>query len=129
MYRSKNGSVHLSDGEVNLAILNASDPKEPGHAPGMYHFGFHVNDAEAVAQRIKEIHPEGAPKARPKGTSYAETRGSDPDGNCSISLLGDGVKNPCRKIRADRALEKTIAVVLFNVRPFNTSDSLFDIES
>jgi hypothetical protein len=84
----------------------------------MYHFGFHVNDAEAVAQRIKEIHPEGAPVARPKGTSYAETRGSDPD-----------VKNPCRKIKADRALEKTIAVMLFNVRPFNTSDSLFELES
>ena len=29
MYRTKNGSVHLSDGEVNLAILNATDPKEP----------------------------------------------------------------------------------------------------
>ena len=56
MYRTKNGSVHLSDGEVNLAILNATDPKEPGHAAGMYHFGFHVDDAEVVAQRI----PPGA---------------------------------------------------------------------
>ena len=44
MYRTKNGSVHLSDGEVNLAILNAADPKEPGHRPGLYHFGFHVED-------------------------------------------------------------------------------------
>jgi hypothetical protein len=59
----------------------------------MTHFGFHVNDAEAVAQRIKEIHPEGAPKARPKGTSYAETRGSDPDGNLfDISTWGWGEK-------------------------------------
>jgi len=27
LYRSRNGSVHLSDGEVNLAILNANNPK------------------------------------------------------------------------------------------------------
>jgi catechol-2,3-dioxygenase len=39
LYRTKNGSVHLSDGEVNLAILNANDPKEPGHPAGLYHFG------------------------------------------------------------------------------------------
>ena len=31
LYRTKNGSVHLSDGEINLAILNATDPKEPEH--------------------------------------------------------------------------------------------------
>jgi catechol-2,3-dioxygenase len=48
MHRTKNGSVHLSDGEVNLAILNASDPKRAGARAGYDHFGFHVNDAEAV---------------------------------------------------------------------------------
>ena len=91
LYRTKNGSVHLSDGEVNLAILNASNPKEPGHAAGLYHFGFQVDDQETVAKRIGELHPEGAPQARPKGTSYAETRGSDPDGNLfDISTWGWG---------------------------------------
>lgn len=30
LYRIKNGSVHLTDGAVNLAILNADDPKERG---------------------------------------------------------------------------------------------------
>lgn len=93
LYRTGNGSVHLSDGEVNLAILNANDPKELGHAPGLYHFGFHVEDQETVAKRIAEVYPEGAPKARPKGTSYAETRGSDPDGNLfDISTWGWGDK-------------------------------------
>ena len=93
LYRTKNGSVHLSDGEVNLAILNANDPKEPGHAPGLYHFGFHVDNHEIVAKRIAEVYPEGAPKPRPKGTSYAETRGSDPDGNLfDISTWGWGEK-------------------------------------
>lgn len=93
LYRTKNGSVHLSDGEVNLAILNANDPKEPGHAAGLYHFGFHVDNPDQVAERIKELHPDGAPKARPNGTTYAETRGSDPDGNLfDISTWGWGDK-------------------------------------
>lgn len=93
LYRTKNGSVHLSDGEVNLAILNANDPKEPGHAAGLYHFGFHVDNPEQVTRRIRELHPEGAPKTRPQGTTYAETRGCDPDGNLfDISTWGWGEK-------------------------------------
>jgi catechol-2,3-dioxygenase len=94
MHRTKNGSFHLSDGEVNLAILNANDPKEPGHRPGLYHFGFHVEDHADIARRIKEVYPEGAPKSRE--ATYAELRGTDPDGNLfDISTIGWGEKrNP-----------------------------------
>ena len=81
MYRTKNGSVHLSDGEVNLAILNATDPKEPGHQPGLYHFGFQVENGEATVERMKKINYAKLPKPRPDGRPYAEIRGSDPDGN------------------------------------------------
>lgn len=89
MYKTKNGSVHLSDGEVNLAILNANDPKEPGHNPGLYHFGFHVDDSQEVTKRINEVYPEGAPKDRI--ATYAEGRASDPDGNLiDISTTGWG---------------------------------------
>lgn len=68
---------------MNLAILNANNPKEPEDLDrmGLNHFGFQVEDQEATAKKIQEVYPEGTPKARPKGTSYAETRGSDPDGN------------------------------------------------
>jgi len=91
MYRTKNGSVHLSDGEVNLAILNASDPKEPGHPAGLYHFGFHVEDSKEVAARIQDVYPAGAPKERE--ATYAEGRATDPDGNLiDISTFGWGVK-------------------------------------
>jgi catechol-2,3-dioxygenase len=91
LYRTKNGSIHLSDGEVNLAILNANEPKEPGHRPGLYHFGFHVDDLETVSKRIQEIYPEGTPKARE--ATYAETRGKDPDGNLfDLSTLGWGAQ-------------------------------------
>jgi hypothetical protein len=80
-----------SDGEVNLAILNATDPKEPGHQPCLYHFGFHVEDNKETARRIQEIYPEGAPKERE--ATYAEGRGSDPDGNLfDISTVGWGGK-------------------------------------
>ena len=91
MYRTKRGSIHLSDGDVNLAILNADDPKEPGQRLGLYHFGFHVKDLEAVAKRIQEVYPAGALKARE--ATYAEGRGSDPDGNLfDISTVGYGEK-------------------------------------
>ena len=91
LYRTKNGSVHLSDGEVNLAILNANDPKEPGHPTGLYHFGFHVENNDEVVKRIREIHPDGVPKERE--ATYAEGRGCDPDGNLfDISTCGWGVK-------------------------------------
>jgi catechol-2,3-dioxygenase len=90
MYRTKNGSVHLSDGEVNLAILNATNPKEPGHKPGLYHFGFHIDNAEETTRRINEVYPEGAPKDRI--ATYAEGRASDPDGNLiDISTTGWGL--------------------------------------
>ena len=91
LYRTKNGSVHLSDGDVNLAILNANDPKEPGHRPGLYHFGFHVSDMDEVAKRMREFDPECAPKARV--ATYAESRGADPDGNLfDLSTVGWGEK-------------------------------------
>ena len=91
MYRNKNGSVHLSDGEVNLAILSANNPKEPGHKVGLYHFGFHVEDSKDVDARIHEVYPDGAPKERE--ATYAEGRATDPDGNLiDISTVGWGVQ-------------------------------------
>ena len=48
---------------------------------GLDHFGFHVEDKDVIAARIEEVYPKGAPKTRPNGTSYAETRGVNPDGN------------------------------------------------
>lgn len=55
------------------------------------HFGFQVDDNQEVTRRIKETYPEGAPKERE--ATYAEGRGSDPDGNLfDISTVGWGVK-------------------------------------
>src|SRR6476660_2627536 len=71
MYRTKNGSVHLSDGEVNLAILNATDPKEPGHQPGLYHFGFTSKTTkrppDAFRKSIQRAPQKSARPVMPRG--------------------------------------------------------------
>lgn len=76
--RGEDGPVYLTDGYFNLAILPNADQQSPN---GLYHFGFHVENAEAVVEKIKARDPRKAPKPRPKGRPYAELRSSDPDGN------------------------------------------------
>ena len=89
--RMENGSVHLSDGVFELAILSTKNPKEPGHQAGLYHFGFLVDDVETVSKRIQELHPDGIPKERE--ATYAESRGMDPDGNLfDLSTRGYNTK-------------------------------------
>ncbi|SRR5713226_10069166 len=76
--RGKDGPVYLTDGYFNLALL----PNDQQQAPnGLYHFGFLVDDAEQIVEKIKKNNLSRAPKPRPKGRPYAERRASDPDGN------------------------------------------------
>ena len=76
--KEEGGAIYLSDGYFNLAIL----PNHEQNAPnGLYHFGFEVESGEKIVERLKKINPNKLPKQRPNGRPYAETRGSDPDGN------------------------------------------------
>ena len=76
--RKKEAAVYLTDGYFNLAIL----PNHTQNAPnGLYHFGFEVESGEAIVDKMKKINYPKLPKQRPTGRPYAETRGSDPDGN------------------------------------------------
>jgi len=86
--RGTKGSIHLSDGVMNLAIQTTSEKsKEPQHPAGFYHIGFQVEDLEEAAERIRQIHPDGAPAVR--AARWAETRGKDPDGNLfDVSVAG-----------------------------------------
>jgi catechol-2,3-dioxygenase len=94
--RGTRGSIHLSDGVMSLAIQSASEKsKEPQHPAGFYHIGFQVDDLEDVAQRIRQIHPEGAPAIR--GARWAETRGKDPDGNLFDVSVGGWETEPKSK--------------------------------
>ena len=76
--KDEGGAIFLTDGYFNLAIL----PNHEQNAPnGLYHFGFEVENGEKIVDRMKKVNPNKLPKARPNGRPYAETRGSDPDGN------------------------------------------------
>ena len=76
--KEEGGAVFLTDGYFNLAILSNHDQQS---RPGLYHFGFEVEDGEKIVERMKKINPNKLPKPRPDGRPYAETRGSDVDGN------------------------------------------------
>ena len=90
--KKEGGAIFLSDGYFNLAIL----PNHEQNAPnGLYHFGFEVENGEKIVERMKKINPNKLPKSRPDGRPYAETRGSDPDGNYfDISEHGFSVAVP-----------------------------------
>jgi hypothetical protein len=76
--KEEGGAVFLTDGYFNLAILPNHDQQS---RPGLYHFGFEVEDGEKIVERMKKINPNKLPKSRPDGRPYAETRTSDIDGN------------------------------------------------
>ena len=90
--KKEGGAIFPSDGYFNLAIL----PNHEQNAPnGLYHFGFEVENGEKIVERMKKINPNKLPKSRPDGRPYAETRGSDPDGNYfDISEHGFSVAVP-----------------------------------
>lgn len=51
-YRRKNGSIDLSDGTMNLAILPL---RVSGHRPGFDHIGFAVEDEDEACQRLDAV--------------------------------------------------------------------------
>ena len=44
--------VYLSDGHINMAILNLRTPTSPA---GVEHFGFQVDDLEKAVERVSEL--------------------------------------------------------------------------
>jgi len=67
----------MTDGYLTVALLNN---KAEGKPSGLNHFGFHVEDMEETAERLR-IHGVAAPVKRPEDRVYAEYRATDPDGN------------------------------------------------
>jgi catechol 2,3-dioxygenase-like lactoylglutathione lyase family enzyme len=70
---SPGGSVHLSDGHINIAVL-----KNNGEPTGINHFGVKIDSLDEVRPGLaKHNQPiEGRPAER-----AAEQRVADPDGN------------------------------------------------
>ena len=77
LHRSEGGAVYLTDGYLNVALLpnNAE-----GKASGLNHFGWQIDDQEEIANRMQAF-GLARPAKRPANRPYAETRGTDPDGN------------------------------------------------
>ena len=69
---TRNGrtNVFLTDGYINLALLSQ---KAEGKPNGLNHFGFHVEDADVIADRLKDWDVVG-PTDRPADRVYAEQR-------------------------------------------------------
>jgi len=71
------GAVFMTDGYFNVAIL----PNKGNDTPsGINHFGWHVEDKEEIARRIREF-GLAEPTKRPSTRPYAEHRATDLDGN------------------------------------------------
>jgi catechol 2,3-dioxygenase-like lactoylglutathione lyase family enzyme len=103
-HRAENGSVFMTDGYLNIALLLN---KAEGKPSGLNHFGLVVDDMEEVTRRLQEAGVP-APAKRPADRHYAESRAFDPDGN-NFDLSVNGYE----RVRPDRvpgqAKEKTPA--------------------
>ena len=80
-------AVYLTDGYITLALL---PNKAEGKPSGLNHFGWEVEDQDETARRMAKA-GVAAPAKRPADRPYAETRGTDPDGNnFDVSVQGFG---------------------------------------
>lgn len=77
LHRTKTGGVYVTDGYMNVALL---PNKAEGKPNGLNHFGFEIEDQEEIARRMEKS-GIATPRQRPADRPYAETRGTDPDGN------------------------------------------------
>lgn len=85
VHRSATGGVFLTDGYLSLALLQN---KAEGKSNGLNHFGFEVEDAEAITERMKNF-AGIAPRKRPADRPFAELRATDPEGNAfDLSVAG-----------------------------------------
>ena len=91
--RSPNGAVFLSDGHINLAILNHKDERSldmGAHGPnfsGIHHFGFEVEDLDGACDKLEQAHGQrlsakDSVDAAMSGGGHAnfEMKWSGPDG-------------------------------------------------
>jgi predicted enzyme related to lactoylglutathione lyase len=81
-------AVTVGDGYVGLNI----NPRRAGRQAGFDHFGFEVEDVEAVFARLKEKYPAVRVLKRPGGRPFAGLSTHDPAGNV-FDLSQKGMKN------------------------------------
>ena len=94
--RSEDGQVFLTDGDINMAILNFKTPEDDDPGPnggnysGIHHIGFLVDDLDEAAERLDKAGGSRLTRSATPGTgglfgygpgpSNAEVKFSGPDG-------------------------------------------------
>lgn len=91
--RSPNGSLHLTDGYIDLAILNWKTEKDADVGPngpnysGIHHIGFQVDDMDAASRKLEAANgqqinqrPGVDIKARSATPRNYEVKWAGPDG-------------------------------------------------
>ena len=91
--RSPNGSLHLTDGYIDLAILNWKTEKDADVGPdgpnysGIHHIGFQVNDMDEATRKLEAANgqqinqrPGVDVKARSATPRNYEVKWAGPDG-------------------------------------------------
>jgi catechol 2,3-dioxygenase-like lactoylglutathione lyase family enzyme len=73
--QSENGSVWLSDGYINIALIKRAK------STGIDHIGFLVDDLDAAQKRLHEIAPDIEVDPPHENVLEAEFKFKDPDGN------------------------------------------------
>ena len=69
--------AHLTDGYIGLNI----NPMANGRKSGLNHWGFEVDDVEALEARLRERNPEIEVVHRPSNRPFAGLTTHDPEGN------------------------------------------------
>jgi predicted enzyme related to lactoylglutathione lyase len=81
-------AVNCTDGYIGLNI----NPRKPGRQAGFDHFGFQVDDVEAVFERGRQHFPECAYLKRPTNRPFAGISMHDPAGQV-FDLSQEGMSN------------------------------------
>lgn len=89
--RSENGAVFLSDGYINLAILNHKTEKDADVGPngpnynGIHHIGFQVDDLDTACENLEKVKGrqlnsrEGLDQSMAAGPRNFEMKWAGPD--------------------------------------------------
>ena len=94
----------MTDGYVGLNI----NPRAPGRQAGFDHFGFEVDDVDAIFRRVDEAYPTVRYLRRPSNRPFAGISMHDPAGNV-FDLSQRGMTNRADVYAATERAERAHA--------------------
>jgi catechol 2,3-dioxygenase-like lactoylglutathione lyase family enzyme len=107
------GAVTVGDGYVGLNL----NPRKPGRAAGLDHFGVQVDDVDTVFERITKHYSKLNWLKRPDTRPFAGITAHDPDGNI-FDLSQDDMENR-KDIYTDGNWEQERQISHYAIRTIN----------